>query len=158
MSQSFALVNGDLLIGQGRAFQIVTGNDKLVQDLQLWILERIGTDPATPTYGSRLDGGVEDGQVDISYIGQIVSQSTLTGIRTEVIRLIQNYQAMQYNKIRAETIAYQGQTTLDNDEVIDSINTITTTAMGTTVVVQVSLNLLSGDVIKLTLPVATGAN
>lgn len=153
MSKSFALVNGDLAIGPGRAFQLVSGKDKLLQDLQLWILERIGTDPATPTYGSRLDGGMENGQIDPSYIGMIISNITLQGIRSEVIRLIQNYQAMQYQKIRAETIAYVGQTTLDNDEVIDGINTITTQAFGSTVVVQVSINLLSGDVIKLTLPV-----
>lgn len=152
MSKSFALVNGDLALGPGRAFQLVSGKAKLLQDLKLWILERIGTDPATPTFGSRLDGGIEDGNRDPSYIGQIITTETLMGIRGEVIRLIQNYQAMQYEKIRAETIAYVGQTTLDNDEVIDSIDKITTSVFGSTIVVQVGINLLSGDVIKLTLP------
>lgn len=153
MSRSFALVNGDLAIGPGRAFQVLGGRDKLLQDLKLWILERIGSDPATPTYGSRLDGGTENNAPVDSVIGQIVSDEVLMGIRGEVIRLIENYQAMQYEKLRAETIAYLGPTTLEAGEIVDSINTIQTKAIGTTVLVQVSLNIANGDVIKLTLPV-----
>lgn len=158
MSRSFALVNGDLAVGPGRAFQVLNGRDKLLQDLKLWILERIGTDPSTPTFGSRLDGGTEDNQRVDSVIGQIVSEEVLMSIRGEVIRLIENYQAMQYEKLRAETIAYLGQTTLDNDEVVSGIDSIQVKAIGTIVLVQVSLDLVSGDVIKLTLPVDTESN
>lgn len=153
MSKSLALVNGDLAIGPGRAFQAVTGREKLLQDLKLWILERIGADASTPSYGSRLDGGTENGTNVGSYIGQIVSEEQMMGIRGEIIRLIENYQAMQYDKLRSETILYLGPTTLDQDEVVASIDRITTKAVGTTVLVQVTLNILSGDVIKLTLPV-----
>jgi hypothetical protein len=63
MSYSLRVEGGDLVVGNKRALEVVTGKEKLFQDLKLWLLERVGTDPSTPTFGSRLDGGVVDGQI-----------------------------------------------------------------------------------------------
>lgn len=158
MSKSLALVNGDLQIGQGRAYETVSGSAKLRQDLKLWILERIGTDPMTPTYGSRLDGGVENGQPVPSYIGQAMSAENLMRMRTEVIQLIERYQAMQYQKMRSETLKYSGATTISGDEVILSIDSVTAKTLEPTIaIIQVVLTTLNKSKISITIPVNPNA-
>lgn len=153
MSKSLAIVNGDLAIGPGRAFETVSGKQKLLQDLRLWVLERIGLDPSTPTFGSRFDGGFINGEEVSGFVGQIDSQEMLMAIRNETIELIQRYQAMQFDKIRNEAIMFGGDNTLDEGEVIDSIDDINVKSIGTTVLVQVRLLTIDGSALKLTIPV-----
>jgi len=157
MSTSFKLTNGDLSVGAGRAYEVVQGRDKLRQDLTLWLMERIGQDPMTPTYGSRLDGGVIGGREIPSYIGQIASDNNSNQIRMEVLDLLVEYQNMQLDKIRNETLLYRGKNTLEADEVIDSINSVDVTQIGTTILVRVVLTTLGNTSLKVTLPIATEA-
>ncbi len=152
MSKSFQLVNGDLVVGAGRAFQQVTGKQKLFQDLRLWILERIGTDPATPTYGSRLDGGVIDGAEVASFIGEVANQERLDEIEYEIATLLALYQQEQVDKMRRETIQFGGQHTLLPDEILHRVEAIRTSLLGTTVLVRVHCSTLTGDTFKLTIP------
>jgi hypothetical protein len=153
MSKSFALTNGDLSIGEGRSFQIVKGREKLGQDLRLWVLERIGTDPSTPDFGSTLDGGKVNGQPVQSFIGQMISPTTLAAIRQDITNLVTRYQALQYSKIRTETTRYLGSTTIDQDEAIASINSIDVRASGTTVIVQINLTTVANSSLRLTFPI-----
>lgn len=155
MSKSFALTNGDLQIGSGRSYEIVAGRDKLRQDLTLWLTERIGSDPMTPTYGSRLDGGIIDGKEAPSFIGQIASTNNMNQIRAEVLDLLTEYQNMQLDKVRNETLLYRGKNTLEADEVIDTINSVDVTQVGTTVLVRVVITTLGRTSLKVTLPIAT---
>ena len=157
MSKSLALVNGDLQIGSGRSYEIVTGREKLRQDLTLWLLTRVGQDPMTPTYGSRLDGGVIGGQNIPSFIGQIATMDSSNQIRIEVLDLLTEYQNMQLDKIRNETLLYRGKNTLEADEVIDSIESVDVTQVGTTILVRVVLITLGRTSLKITLPIATEA-
>lgn len=157
MSTSFKLTNGDLSIGGGRSFEIVQGRDKLRQDLTLWLMERIGQDPMTPTFGSRLDGGVIGGRTIPSYIGQNASANNSNLIRMEVLDLLTEYQNMQLDKIRNETLLYRGQNTLEAEEVIESIKSVEVTQVGTTIFVRVLLTTLGNTSLKVTLPIATGA-
>jgi len=145
MSKSLAFRNGDLIIGPGRAFESVSGKEKLLQDLKLWILERVGTDPATPSYGSNLDSD--------QIIGEMGTADTLNRIRIDVLNLLQKYQNMQYQKLRAETIQYAGKTTLDKEEIIQEVTSVDVKAIDTTALVQVFITTLTGNVLKLTLPV-----
>lgn len=158
MSRSLALVNGDLAIGPGRKFEQVSGKDKLLQDLRLWVLEKIGIDPATPGYGSRLDGGTENG-VDVpSFIGQFVEEQTIMEIRAEIIDLISRYQTMQYNSIRDETIRYGGPNTYTPDQVVAGIESVDVQAVGTLILAQVIINTLTGDTVTITMPVTGDIN
>jgi hypothetical protein len=157
MSKSLALRNGDLQVGSGRAYETVTGREKLRQDLSLWLLERIGTDPMTPTYGSRLDGGLIDGREIPSYIGQLGTTQNLNLIRMEILDLLTSYQNMQLDKVRRETLLYRGRNTLEADEVIDSIDSVEVTQVGTTILARIILTTLGETSLKLTLPIATEA-
>lgn len=157
MSKSFAIKNGDLQVGIGRAYNILSGKDKLLQDLRLWVTERVGTDPLLSTYGSTLDGGIIDGQVQESYIGTVATQAALSEIRIAVLSLIQQYQQMQFAKMQDEALLYDGNNTLDQGEVIDTIDSIQVVQLTTTILVQVVISTLAGSSIKLTVPLSEGS-
>lgn len=154
MSTSLSIVNGDLVIGPGRKFETVSGKAKLMQDLKLWVLERIGTDPLLPTYGSTFDGGIIDGQPIDSFIGQLATQEAINNIRIAALELLDRYQTMQFDKMRSETLLYNGQNTLDADEVVDEIISVDVTQIGPTILVRVILSTLAGSNVKLTIPLS----
>lgn len=152
MSKSLKLYNGDLSVGPGRSFELVTGKDKLFQDLKLRILERIGIDAATPTYGSRLDGGVIDGRVIPSLIGTRASAETLLEIKAEVYSILNQYQEGQLEKIRDESIRYQGKHTLSRDEILHSVDNVEVASRGEIVYVRVTCTTLSATQFQLNIP------
>jgi len=152
MSKSLKIVNGDLAIEEGRSFATVTAGVKLSQDLKLWVLERIGTDPATPNYGSRLDGGTIDGREVESFIGQIGTPERLSEIRAEVNTLLSMYQRTQMEKMRRDTLL-MGAHTLHPSEVLHRVERIETTMVGTTVFVRVWYQTLTGSTHRMIIPV-----
>jgi hypothetical protein len=152
MSKTLKLEHGDLVVGSSRAFATVQGKDKLFQDLRLWILERIGTDPATPTYGSTLDGGVIDGEIVPSFIGLPATQERINDIKTEIATLLSRYQQDQLEKMRREVIEYGGKHTLSRDEVLWRVDAIEAAQVGTTVLVRVTCTTLANETFRLTVP------
>lgn len=157
MSKSFKLFNGDLSI-TNRSFDIVSGQDKLLQDLSLWMRERIGTDPMTPTFGSMLDGGIVNGQEVTPFIGQNLSPDIKGRIASSVFSQLQLYQQLQLEKIKAEAIQYNGRNTLERGEVISSIDSVDVSNIGSVVVIKVLLTTLANKSVQLTLPLDTGIN
>jgi hypothetical protein len=153
MSKSFAIVNGDLVIDAGRSFGIVSGRDKLLQDLRLWVLEKLGIDPATPTYGNRLEGSANE-QNYSGFVGALMTTDNLHSIRNIVIDMLQRYQSMQFEKIRGETLRYVGKNTLDEEEILQSIDSVEVINFATTALVQVVITTLGGTGIRLTIPVS----
>lgn len=143
MSQSFQLQNGDLVVTSGRAFQVIRNRDKLVQDLRLWILEQFGQDPSTPEYGSLLD----------SYIGSPISQGAINQIQAEILRVLQQYQAMQVDNMQNETIQYAGSTTLDPSEVVTGISGLTIQSVGSMILVSVTVTTLDETQTQLSIPI-----
>ncbi len=154
MSNSFRIIGGDLVVGARRSFDTVSGKDKLFQDLKLWILERVGTDPLTPTYGSRLDGGVIDGQEVPSHIGQLATQERRAEIQEEIASLLTRYQQEQLDKMRREMVLFSGKHTLKDTEILYSVESITTALVNTTILVRVICNTLAGESFKLIIPAA----
>lgn len=153
MSLSLAMRNGDLAIGANRNFEIVSGRGKLLQDLRLWVLERLGYDPATPAYGNRLDDYIEDGKEFSGFIGSLATVDTLNQIRNEIIELLQRYQTMQFEKIKQETMAYLGENTLDEDEILAVIDLVEVKSVGTTALASVRFTTLAGNPLRITFPV-----
>ena len=91
MSYSLAIANGDL-VQQGSTLAIVSGIDKLKQDLQLWVLERFGGDRFHPDMGSILQ----------DMIGGRITSSTVTRISNELWRVLDNYQRMQFKALKED--------------------------------------------------------
>jgi len=152
MSKSLRIVNGDLSVGAGRGFEQVDRVDKLAQDLRLWVLERIGIDPATPTYGNRLDGGIIDDQEVESFIGQVNSEDRALEVRSEVLDLLGRYQNMQLDKIKTEAMKFAGKHTLDADEVLHIVNSVSVSRQADQIIVRVSCQTLSGKSFDLIIP------
>ncbi|ACH62136.1 hypothetical protein MYRNA_135 [Mycobacterium phage Myrna] len=95
MSFSLALADGDL-VQKGDQLDLVFGVDKLNQDVYLWLMERYGGDRFHVTMGSILQ----------EFIGGIVSGSTRAEVESEVLRVLQNYQAVQLRGIKENPQLY----------------------------------------------------
>lgn len=97
MSVSLKVVNGDLSITAGR-FDLVSGVDKLTQDLTLWLVERYRDDRFHPTYGSILDG----------YIGGVINaEETIVRVQSETLRVLSNYQQIQMARFKESPGKFQ---------------------------------------------------
>lgn len=152
MSKSLAIVGGDLAI-QGRSFQTVKGRDKLVQDLTSWFLYPLGGDPLTPTYGSTIEGAFQNGQEIPGLIGGVARSQSLLDLKAEFADMLDQYQADQLAKIQSEVIQYQGQTTLDPDEVIKSVDSIVVSQDQDVILVGITLTTLDNTQFQLTIPI-----
>ena len=89
MSFSLKLGEGDLSL-RGSTFDIVQGRDKLVQDLDLWLRERYGADRFHVRMGSVLQ----------DFIGGIINNSSSVAVQKEILRILQNYKAVQTKAIK----------------------------------------------------------
>ena len=123
MSFSLAIENGDL-VQKGASFGIVYGVDKLKQDLGIWLTVSFGGDMMHPELGSMLD----------SWIGSIISQSTKSEVQAEVLRVLQNYQAVQLRGIKTVPQKYS------MSEILYSVNDIKVILNYDTVAVTISVS------------------
>ncbi|ASZ74709.1 baseplate protein [Mycobacterium phage Phabba] len=128
MSFSLALADGDL-VQKGNQLDLVFGVDKLNQDVYLWLMERYGGDRFHVTMGSILQ----------EFIGGIVGDSTLAEVESEVLRILQNYQAVQLRGIKENPQLYS------TSELLVSIDDIQARLNFDTVNVTVRLRNGSGN-------------
>jgi phage baseplate assembly protein W len=127
MSSSFLVSDGDLVLA-GSELAIVSGVDKLAQDLQLWMKEVFGYDRFHPTFGSTLD----------SFIGLIVDQDMVFYIKSEVQRVLLNYQNSQLRAVQRNPELYS------DDELLDTINSVNVVVSYDRVIVRVAVTTVSG--------------
>jgi len=153
MSKSFKISNGDLSVGVALSYETVSGRNKLTQDLRLWILEQLGIDPSTPSYGSRLDGSIINGAYSSGFIGEMMTIEKLLEIRSEIASIIQQYQQVQLDRIQRDSIDFQGQQTQDPDEVLYRIDSIDVKPLGDSALARVVCQTLAKNTIRIIIPV-----
>lgn len=130
MTRSLCLnSDGDLAI-VGRKSQLVEGREKLKQDLSCWLRENYQVDRFHRGYGSTLD----------SYIGGVISGETLFYIRSEVIRVLNNYQQILLRRIQEKPSLFSPGQILT--EVVD----VDVKASYDTVTVDIQYRVASGQV------------
>lgn len=122
MSFSLQVANGDLVIA-GDQLSIVWGAAKLQQDMTLWLAERLGVDRFHPAYGSMLQ----------NYIGGIINYNTQSMVYSEVMRVLDNYQKVQFQAFR------QSPSSFSLSELLYSINSVDVNIAYDTVNVKVSV-------------------
>jgi hypothetical protein len=122
VSYSLAVRDGDL-VQTGSQLSLVFGVDKLRQDIQLWLTERYGGDRFHVNTGSILQ----------EFIGGVASESTRVEVQGEVLRVLQNYQALQLRKFKNDPQS------LSASELLVSIDDIITAVQYDTVNVSVKL-------------------
>lgn len=151
MSWSLELRNGDLTAG-GARLGTVTGNQKLIQDLRCWILERMGTDNLHPGYGSLIDGGrTPQGATYSSLIGESHVEFAAAEIESDLNRIIQDYQRAQLARVKGERLNNHP-VSLTPGEVLLEINGINFEMTEDRLRVSVSLLTGSGDDVHIDVP------
>jgi hypothetical protein len=122
MSWSLQLRAGDLVIG-GSSFGQVTGQNKLVQDLRGWILERMGTDEDHPWFGSLIDGGRLNGEEQASIIATDEWDVAVLAVEGEIRRIVDDYQKQQIIRTEQDRTSY-GKPTITPSELLMGISNI----------------------------------
>ncbi len=150
MSKSLAFDQGDLALGAGRSFEAVSGKAKLFQDLKLHILEQVGRDPDAQGLGTTFEGGVIGGRYINPIIGQNDSAQMRFEIKRQIAEVCRKYQNNQLQQIQRESIQYNGRNTLDKDEVLSKVESITVNVdTPTQVRVKVVISTIAGTIIPI---------
>ena len=122
MTFSLKIVDGDLA-QKGSTLEVVFGKEKLTQDLDCWLKERYGGDRFHVNLGSTLP----------EYIGGIINPNTQREVENEVLRVLQNYQAVQLRGLK------QNPTQYSHSELLISIEDIQTTVLYDAIYVAMQL-------------------
>lgn len=123
MTWSLALKNGDITASGSAGYQVVTGPQKLMQDVRNWMLEPQGSDPMHPEYGSNLDGGLmPDGSMIPSLIGAANDKEHLASLESELNRIVFAYQNLQLQRLTREQYELDGKNTFAPGELLWSVS------------------------------------
>jgi hypothetical protein len=106
--EAFQIVNGDLAIGPG-GFAMVSGVEKVFQDLSIAIREPFGIDRFHSRWGSQVG----------DYVGLPANEHAKMLIQSEVTRIVRNYMAAQQGYLQADGVAGQKPRFGTNEIVID---------------------------------------
>lgn len=93
--RNFKLFDGDFIKGKSRRLETVIDENKLIQDLNCWLLEPYGIGFMTPNFGSFLDYPGSRG-----FIGRPIGTETEMELYGEIERILSLYQASQKEKIK----------------------------------------------------------
>jgi phage baseplate assembly protein W len=138
--KTIQILNGDLNLSGGN-IQFLTGSQKLLQDLQFWLEEPIGTGFTTPGYGSTLSQMVGQAQSSSSFINDIES---------EITRIIQLYQANQILDLQTAQNSAQ-LANWNRSEIIKNVVSMSTSVQNTSVVTNIVIENLNNNLINVTL-------
>lgn len=144
MSWSLQLRHGDLALN-GNSLGTVRDGNKLVQDLTCDLLEPMGTDDAHPTFGSLIDGGVQNGVYQSGVIGRQNNDLSATFVRSEVSRVCSDYQQSQIARNNNDATTY-GKPTITAGETLVSVEHIDLQASQDKLLVNVALQTGVGTV------------
>jgi phage baseplate assembly protein W len=129
--------NGDIKLSNGNV-QFLTGQNKLVQDLALWLKEPFGTGYTTPGFGSTLT----------SLIGGPQNSGIISTIQNEILRVLQLYQGQQVLELQtaqnAAKLSYW-----NKSEIIQSIDSVSVTLQNTAIIANISLTTLINSSVNL---------
>lgn len=152
MSWSFLIRNGDLA-QDGPGYAKATAGTKLGQDLRCALLTRRSSNPDEPSFGSILNGGVAaDGTALTPLTGSSDWDRVALLVESEIRRVGREYQSYQADRTRNDQAVY-GTTTLTDDEVLASIDSIDFVSVEDNLLVNVTISSLAGRQQALTLPV-----
>lgn len=136
------IANGDLVLGQG-GYALVTGEEKLRQDLSLALRTPLASDQLHPGYGSTLH----------SFLGTPLTPDVPDRIRAEVNRVLRNYMMVRASLIQQE-YASGSRPNFAAKELIASIRAIDVRTQSDRVYIRIQLTTLANSNISVTAQVA----
>ena len=131
--KSFAIQNGDLVLGQG-GFLSVMGASKVRQDLGIAMREPLGCDRFHPNWGSALP----------TYIGEPITTQIGKLVEAEVYRLVRNYMATKANEMQAEYLR-GNRSSFRADEVVVNVKAVDVARNLDRIYVRVGLQTSGGS-------------
>lgn len=156
MAWSLQVKNGDFTVG-GASLGIVTAEQKLVQDLSHFLLERMGTDTLHPGYGSLIDGGITpDGGINTGVIGAELFNEAALFVESDIRRICAEYQQRQIDRAQQDRFRYN-KTTFTAGELLIEVDQIELVQSGPTLQVNISLITGANRSVFLSLPLAQQA-
>lgn len=137
----------------GAQLGIVDRQNKLVQDIRLCLLEKMGTDNLHPSFGSLIEGGrTPDGDEVPGVIGESDLDLVILEVESEVTRIVRNYQRQQLTRAKQDKLV-RGRATLDPEEVILELGGIDFQQYQDSL--RVTIHVVTGtDTVSVTLPIA----
>lgn len=131
------LSEGDLVLNGG-SFAVISGPDKVRQDLSFALREALGVDRFHPRWGSLLD----------SFVGEPTTSRLQARVVDEARRVVGNYRLVQQD--RMEQDSREGRPSrYGSGEVIHDVTSITATQNTDRIIVKIDLLLLSGEDISI---------
>lgn len=153
MSWSLRLRHGDLVC-EGSSLGQVTNQQKLVQDLRCAILEKRGMDNAHPRFGSILNGGFNDkGKWVDTIIGEDDIDFVVAQVEAELRRIGTEHQISQAARAKEDRYIY-GESTLNNAELLASIDNINFVQAEDKLLVTVFLKTGADQPISIDIPIS----
>lgn len=141
--KSIQVANGDIVVNSG-SLQFVTGSDKLVQAISLWLMEPLFGNPpkgpgyTTPNFGSLLS----------SYVGQANSTLVQSQIQTEVLRILGLFQQNQLLQLQqAQSVSALGN--WNKSEIIQKVISVNVSVNTYTANVAVAIQTLANTILPL---------
>lgn len=107
MTRSLQVRQGDLAL-EGGSFVLISGRNKLEQDLVHWLRTEFGSDRFHPTFGSTLE----------DFIGSVVGDENLALLESEVRRVLTNYQDLQLRRFLENRQRFTG------EEILAEVDTV----------------------------------
>ncbi|PPS89489.1 hypothetical protein [Streptomyces sp. MH60] len=141
--KTLALVGGDLALGEG-GYRTVTGAPRIRQDLGLALAEPFGHDPYHPEFGSVL----------ASHIGEPLTAELELLVRSEIVRVIQQYVDAQQAQIAADALS-RSRSRFSYQDVVKEVTSINTELQYDTLKVTIALKTQSGATVKVLRTVTT---
>jgi phage baseplate assembly protein W len=140
--KTLALEDGDLVVSK-RDYAPVSGIGKIRQDLRGALLEPMGNDRFHTGWGSLLEQA----------IAAVVDENLRLDIESEVNRVVTNYAAVQNDQIDTD-VTSQTDSRFTTDEILSRIESIKVTTSLDSVLIAITLQTASGQVVALTTSVA----
>lgn len=153
MSWSLELRGGDLTLGGAKLGQ-TTGLNKLVQDLRCALLEPRGFDNLHPSFGSLIDGGIDENGIQVgTIIGGSQWEFAINRIENEIRRVAAFHQQRQAERSKNDRLQY-GESTLSNEELLLNISSVSFSQAQDKLMVNVQLQTGQGQEVTISVPVA----
>lgn len=135
--KTITVSNGDIQMNGGK-IQFSTGNKKLIEDLQRWLEEPIGTGFTAPNFGSLLS----------TYIGSSSNSFDTNSVDNEILRVLQLYQGQQMLDLKyAQNAAMLSN--WNKSEIVQNIVSIDSSLQGTSIVSSIIITTLDNSTISL---------
>lgn len=140
--KTLALMNGDLQLAQG-GYKLISGPEKIRQDLTLALMEEYNTDRFHPKWGS----------IIMRYIGEVLTPELQVLVRAEVNRVVQNYIAIQQAEILRDS-QVDVKNRFNTSDVVRRLVSIAATAYQDRIDVHLALETLARETVTIKKQVA----